>query len=538
MRRCGVLLVVVCLFLLPMNCLAVGETVAAESVAVEAEVAAETEEEAEMAAETLAEEAAVTEEAAAAEEMAEEAAVDEAAAEAEPFRDEALAEKFATGEILVAYTEKPEGLTATELVLSEEAAAFFGVEVDDASKTAMLEQYQSQGALPGTVAPSGSAALYWVGATPVCVKDSRAMVVFPALERGVGEIEGKMDSFLNMAMSGLAGYVPVWSHDENYVAVVNYNARMFTDPGKSFPALIDMTTGELVFFDELGERYMDGGQILCGACFSPDDRYLYYLKEGINEDKEYQISLCRFDLETEEMECLISMGREMSMAFPGLYMTEDGEVFYAAVDLKMPEQGIVCVREEDGEWSAAMDVFGLTNVRLNAFRYSENSGLMLITGETAAQRAGVFQVYDPEAAAGGEASWWAIAFDDEFRPSLIEIDAETMTQPDEAAAEQMEADLTEAGVTPLAWSVLSPDGYYAALYYPRVDGGRLVMLSLETMDIVLMKGVDNYGIYESLPIPVAGFNFERIPPVQWLQDIFRVTVSRPGSEEEMFAVMK
>ena len=48
---------------------------------------------------------------------------------------------------------------------------------------------------------------------------------------------------------------------------------------------------------------------------------------------------------------------------------------------------------------------------------------------SAAQRAGVFQVYDPEAAAGGEASWWAIAFDDEFRPSLIEIDAETMTQP-------------------------------------------------------------------------------------------------------------
>ena len=457
---------------------------------------------------------------------AEEADAEDEASEDElpegPYRYEKLDEAFAADDIVFIQDESDDLLDFDEIIISEGVIEAYGLRPDDV-KTAEEESipmFIENQVSPAYVSPTGISSLYCIEGTPAGVYDGTLRVLYPSTERGAEDSYGKLTNYIQQFGRLLRMGVPSWSHDGRYAVLSAYNLMLQYDCSFMDPTIIDLTTGELFITNAFDDDIKSEGEVLCAACFSPDDRYLYYLMCGFYNGGN--MALYRYELETGINERLTVSDQMIDLPF--MYMNENEELFYPVRGNSTLGIGFICLKEEDGKWTE--EFIGAENQLSShkTFLYSDNSGYALQSMNILNNKMSCFQVFALNEGITGEEPYWTIRFDEDAENAeLVELDKEEVEFKG-TADDLEEARNAMADYLPVHWVMLSPDGYYAFLYYGQVGGGRLVVVSLETMGTVLAKVSDDSGVYNQVAVPVVGAYSTYLSPIVWYKDNIRVSV--------------
>ena len=439
-----------------------------------------------------------------------------------PYRYEKLDDAFAADEVIFVLDESDDLLDFDELIITDEVIEAYGLRPDDVAmaEEESIPMFIENQVSPAYVSPTGISSLYCIGGTPAAVYDGTLRVLYPSAERGAEDTYGKLTGYIQRFEQLIKMGVPAWSHDGRYAVLSAFNLVMRMDPGFMDPTIIDLTTGELIITEAFGDDIKSDGKILCAACFSPDDRYLYYLMYGFYDNGN--LALYRYEMETGINEQL--MVSDMTIDLPFLYMNEKEELYYPVKGNPEPGIGFACLKEEDGVWTE--EFIGAENLFSNhkTFLYSDNSTYAIQSMYILNNKLSCFQIFTLNDGITGDEPYWAIRFDENAETAeLVELDKEAVefkgtSDELEEAREEM------ADFLPVQWVMLSPDGYYAFLYYGQVDGGRLVVVSLESMETVLAKIADESGVYIQAAVPSVGAYSTYLSPVVWYKDKIRVSM--------------
>ena len=448
----------------------------------------------------------------------------------EPFRYEKLDEAFAADEVIFVLDDSDNLLDFDEIIITEGVIAAYGLDPDEVAlaeekaaallEAALLNESQ---AVPAYVSPAGNSSLYYIEYTPAAAYEGTLRFLYPSEARGAEDTYGKLDNYYQQFSRVLRMGVPSWSHDGRYVVLSAFNLAIQMDCSFMDPTVIDLSTGEIFITNAFDNDIKSEGEVLCAACFSPDDRYLYYLMYGFYGDD--RMALYRYEIETGVNERLTTTNLLIDVPF--MYMNENEELFYPAASNPDPGFGLVCMKEEDGQWDA--EFFGAENrfAGHKTFLYSDNSGYALQSTTILSNRSSCFQVFALIDGITGDEPYWAVRFSEDGETAeLVEVDKEIAEFKGITPEELEEARNQMADLLPIHWAMLSPDGYYAFLYYGQVDGGRLVAVSLETMEVVLAKVEDESGIYTQVTVPVYGAYSTYLSPVTWVGDQIRVSIAQ------------
>ena len=460
------------------------------------------------------------------EDEAEDAAKEEEDAEEElpegPYRYEKLDEAFASGEVVFVLDESDGLLDFDEIIISDGVIETYGLEPDDVkmAEEESIPMFIEHQVSPAYVSPTGISSLYCIEGTPAAVYDGTLRVLYPSAERGAEDSYGKLTNYIQRFDRLLKMGVPSWSHDGRYAVLSAFNLVMQLDCSFMDPTIIDLTTGEIFITSAFDDDIKSEGEILCAACFSPDDRYLYYLMYGFYNGGN--MALYRYEMETGINERLTVS--DLMIDLPFMYMNEDEELYYPVKGSPEPGIGFACLKEADGEWTS--EFIGAENQFSGhkTFLYSDNSGYALQSMYILNNKMSCFQVFSLNEGITGDEPYWAVRFDEDAESAeLLDLDQEEVEfkgTPEELE----EARSAMADFLPVHWVMLSPDGFYAFLYYGQVDGGRLVVVSMETMETVLARAVDDSGAYVPVTLPYVGAYSSYLSPISWYQDKVRITM--------------
>lgn len=272
--------------------------------------------------------------------------------------DITIDEAFDSGRIVFRETEMDWGLKDAEIIVPERYWNVMNVDyMTDAELRTSLEVTWEDAGLPMSISPSGTL-LFLEGAA--ALRDGRLTLLCPNPDRGVADEYGNMASYLSLQIgrgNRIGNEGVTWSPDGRYFVATNYS-KIFNGDIYCFPILMDTETGDMILTAAYESSRIGGMEnAMISACFSQDERYLYYILWSRGAfPKRY--SLMRYELETEKTETCLSIEAEEYEICPSpLIILSDGSILSASLRLEPHCYGITRFVEKDGEWSCEFHNF-------------------------------------------------------------------------------------------------------------------------------------------------------------------------------------
>ena len=409
---------------------------------------------------------------------------------------------FESGSVALVETENAGfDLAACEVVFPDNYWTYQQMEKPSESQLAEVIERGLRDARVISVSPSGQSALLVSGDEMLALNGATIAALCPSETAGVADEYGNLQHILH-AMGRMLGNEGVtWSHDGRYAVITSINRVLMNMQLIIDPVLIDTVTGELIITATYPQKIMEeNAGAMTAACFSADDRYLYYAFYG--NMGEHRYSLLRCDLATCETELLYN--GEADIYFPQLRELRDGS-FIILSDTRYSQEsmGVACLSEggaasafwakagslsertDTGKgWRASVKRFDLPleKWRVRSMEYAPTSGWAVLIG-TYNSLGYALQRFCPDEDFDGIDQRWLL------RADTLEL------VPMEGAPEDLfiQTDGSASGLSeeylPLLAVRLSPDGRYALMQVGRVNQISLLLVRLEDMKTVPVAGI-------------------------------------------------
>ena len=346
--------------------------------------------------------------------------------------------------------------------------------------------------------PAGNSGFISAGDAAVIEFHGKYHLAYPST-KGVPDQYSNMENYVKYFYTKFRSLIGeegiAYSPDGRYAAICN--KRITLTQSKLFldPILIDLSTGELILTATYPNKVKDDNvAAITSAVFSSDNRYFYYVLYGRFEGG--RIRLCRYDLNTGETEvCLES---EKNLYYPHLAELEDGSLLIINDCYRTGEtEGLVTASCKNGVWSLEETKLKLSRdfYYSNQLKYSPNSGLVCLLGNTGSNSSVSFQIINPNTGFEGIDQFWCIKKDTNEIVAL---------SPEEFQA-SIDTDIKNGGKTTANLSILypyqtilnavfSPDGNYLFLHTLDSSATRrsrnLFLIRLEDMTLQKVSGLD------------------------------------------------
>lgn len=379
-----------------------------------------------------------------------------------------------------------------------------------------------------SVSPAGTSALVVSDNVVFGLNGSTITALYPNEERGVTDEYGNMRKLYGRGLHTWLGEEGiVWSHDGRYAVLLNNNLSLVNAQFIFDPMLIDTATGDIFLTATYATKPKDGGGTVTSACFSADDRYLYYTFYG--NLGTFRCSLLRCDLTTGGTELLHN--GDTWIYYPQLAELRDGSLAIIADVIKQDESTGVArltVGSSSSFWkkapesvasqSQAIDrwTIGVRRCSLPArqwyvkrMEYSAASGWAISIGSLRGSSWGL-QVFRPDEDFEGLDRYWVLKADPLAFTPMPEDDPECLF----VKSENGEVVMLAPDYLYLTLARLSPDGRYALIEAGREGRFQLLLVRLEDMKAVPVEGIDSAALLAY----GTGFARQYPPGIEWNGD--------------------
>ena len=378
-----------------------------------------------------------------------------------------------------------------------------------------------------SVSPAGTSALVLSDNVVFGLNGNTITALYPNEERGVADEYGNMRKLYGYGLHRRLGEEGiVWSHDGRYAVLLNNNLSLVNAQYIFDPMLIDTATGDIFLTATYATKPKDGGAVT-SACFSADDRYLYYTFYG--NLGTFRCSLLRCDLTTGDTELLyngdawiydpqLAELRDGSLAIIADVIKQDESIGVARLTAgssssfwKKAPESVASQSQAIDRWTIGVRRFSLParQWRVRRMAYSAASGWAISIGSLRDFSWGL-QAFRPDEDFEGLDRYWMLKADPLAFTPMPEDDPERLFVKSEDGAIVMLA----PDYLYLTLARLSPDGRYALVEAGREGRFQLLLVRLEDMKAVPVEGID------SAALPIYGTPLARqYPPgIEWNGD--------------------
>ena len=234
-----------------------------------------------------------------------------------------------------------------------------------------------------SLSQTGKSGILEIDNAKVAYYNGEYRIIYPSSTRGVPDEYGNLSKFCSTALRSLIGDEGVvYSHDGRYASLFNTDISLMKGQFFLDPIVIDLSTGEAILTATYQNKAReDNAGVVTTACFSADDRYLYYILYGRTSD--YRTTLYRYDFKTSSTEKCFT-GYDTTY-YPKLSETMDGSlIIINDTMLSDGRSGLVDMSISNGIWESSEYGESVTIKYWYASRlmYSQNTGNAILTGNS------------------------------------------------------------------------------------------------------------------------------------------------------------